>query len=222
MTSGTEPSPPTTTLRQSVMGADNITIGMVGAGAVVNIRADDEQVANAVALLQRARVAYHGQRYDEALAQAAAAAEEFRRLGRADELEWAQLTVAYTAVERYRRSRDRKMLEQYAVPALQELDTRWNGLPAARTRRGECLAYLAWCQYWLTNNEFVVRPLVDEAVGLLDPQAPLAAWARRAMTATKLETNVKFGVSITVIYAMYVAAVGAAIGLLSWLTDQLG
>jgi hypothetical protein len=217
MAAGNEPLPPSTSLRQSVVGAENITIGTVGAGAVVNIRADDEQVTDALALLQRARVAFHSKRYDEALGQAAAAAEAFRRLGHADELELARLTVAYTAVECYRRKRDRKLLEQYAVPNLQELNSDWTGVPAARAQRGECLAYLAWCQYWLTNNEYIVQPLVDEAVELLGAQAPMAAWARRALTSTKVESNVKLGAGIVVVYTAWIFVVLGAVALLGWL-----
>ena len=215
-----DPPPPQSTLRQSVLGSYNTVIGSVGPGANINVNFDHASKA-ATDLLQSARVAYHGGKAKDAVSLAATSVEELRRLKRPQDLELALLTVGYASVESYKSSRDQAMLTKYAIPSFTELSEIWAEDPASDAKRAECFAYLAWCQHWLTNNEYVVGALVTKTTDLLGENADLSRWAKRALRTTKIESNVKFAAGFTGGLIIYAILAILAVSALGWVLNQL-
>jgi len=212
-----EPEPPRSPLRQFVSGERNIVTGNVGPNATININAEDR----ATELLTNARVAFYATKSDEAFSLGAAALDLLRGTDRQEELTSARLTVGYAGFDKYRKSRDPDILTRHVVPALTELNREWEGAPGTDKARGEVLAYLAWCERYTSGYDQATKVFAEQATSLLGSADPVARWASRAVTMTKIQTGAATGGIVVFVYVIWISIVFGVIWLLSWLVDQI-
>ncbi len=207
--SGTQPEapPPNTSLQQSVLGNDNITIGSIGAGASVHVNTG-ESIGDVLKLLDQARVAQVAGDFKNATAYGSAVLSRLDPNGDSELKTTARFLVGWSAFKWYLQDRDAEILRTQAIPNFVALakGPALAGTPLER-QRGEAEAYLAWCEAYL-GNQYAADAHLSVVTADLGSSDQLTHWARRAVQRAKIVEGTKFGVGFTFAYLAYAAIVG--------------